>query len=389
MYERKAGPAGWAGGLWDVGGDEVCGLVAGSGGMADRVGMMNEGTRTSKGPLVAVVALVLAVAGVGWFVFSMATGSPGAAQATGGGGGAGALSRDGAKTIEAGMAAAATYSSQGRYGEASAILAKLVEQSPENQPVRLMYAQSLLGEKKHKEAYGQYQAAFALDAAGSAAKVTAAQAKLHFEAGTCANQAGLVERAAEHYEMAQVGDPSEARYPLYLAMMQIKLGEDDAATASLVRAAKLNPDLAEAWGTMAELALRKNSLGLASQHLENAERLQPEVARWRIVRARILNREGDPEKAATLLLALDAASLRGRDAMTTLAQSYGLLKRPLDAAKLYADAAKAKPDEAELFFEAAQWFERGGDERSATEHAKIGAMLGHEGCKDLLARAGE
>jgi tetratricopeptide (TPR) repeat protein len=351
--------------------------------------MMNEGTHKSKGPLFAVGALAVAVVAVGWFVFSMATSSPGNAVANGGPGGGVRGGRDTATTLEAGMDAAAVYVNQGRFGEASAILAKLVEQSAESQPVRLMYAQSLMGEKKYKEAYGQYEAAFALEPTGGGAKVTPAQAKVHFEAGTCANQAGMPERAAEHYQLAQTGEPAEARYPLYLAMMQIKLGDDEAAMASLVRAAKLNEDLAEAWGTMAELSLRKNSLGLASQHLEHAERLQPEVARWRIVRARILNRQGDPEKAATLLLALDVASRGGKDAMTALAQSYGLLKRPLDAAKMYADAAKAKPDDAELHFDAAQWFERGGDPKSAEEHAKVGAMLGHEGCKELLAKAGE
>ena len=353
--------------------------------------MMSEGMDThgttgkSKGPVIAVAALALAVVGVGGFVLKSAL-SP--SEAGAGAAGATAAGRNPAATLEAGMESAAVYCNQGRFGEASAILSKLIEQSPDNQPVRLMYAQALMGEKKFKDAYAQYEAAFALEPAGSAAKVTPAQAKTHFEAGTCANQAGLIERAAEHYELAQVGDPAEARYPLYLAMMQVKLGQDDAANASLVRAAKLNPDLAEAWGTMAELALRKNALGLASQHLEHAEKLQPEVARWRIVRARILNREGDPEKAATLLLALDQASRRTRDAMTALAQSYGLLKRPLDAAKMYADAARDKPDDAELRFEAAQWFERAGDEKAAAEQARFGAMLGHEGCRELLARAG-
>jgi len=390
VYELEAALAAvsdWVNRLWDLPRQNGRTPLAAACGMTDRVVMMSEGMSRSKGPALAVAALAIAVGVVVWLVFSMARSAPGSAQAKGGGGSA--AGRDLAKTIDAGMESAAVYCRQGRYGEASAILSKLVEQSAENQPVRLMYAQSLMGEKKFKEAYAQYQAAFALEAAGSAAKVTPAQAKLHFEAGTCANQAGLPQRAAEHYEMAQVGDPSEARYPLYLAMMQIKLGDDAAANASLVRAAKLNPDLAEAWGTMAELALRGNSLGLAAQHLENAERLQPEVARWRIVRARILNRQGEPEKAATILLALDDASRRGKEAMTTLAQSFGLLKRPLDAAKMYADAAKASPDDAELQFEAAQWFARAGDQKSAAAHAKIGAMLGHEGCREILARAGE
>lgn len=336
----------------------------------------------SIGPLLAVAALAIAVVGVGWFVFRMAVGGPASTNGA-------AMARDAAKAVEAGLDAAAVYSRQGKFGEATAILSRLAEQSPENQTVRLALAQSLVGEKEFAAAYAQYEAAFAIESAdGGQSAMNAAHARLQFEAGTCANQAGLTRQAAEHYHLAQLADPADARYPLYLAMIQIKLGEDDAATASLVRAAHLNPELAEAWGTLAELALKKNALGLASQHLENAERLQPEVARWRHVRARILNRQGEPEKAATLLLALPPAARRERDVMTTLAQTYGLLKRPADAARLYADAAKDTPDDAELRFQAATWFERAGDAASAAEHARIGALLGHEGCRELLANAG-
>ncbi|MBX3404465.1 MAG: tetratricopeptide repeat protein [Phycisphaeraceae bacterium] len=336
----------------------------------------------SIGPLLAVAALAIAVVGVGWFVFRMAVGGPASTNGA-------AMARDAAKAVEAGLDAAAVYSRQGKFGEASAILSRLAEQSPENQTVRLALAQSLVGEKKFAAAYAQYEAAFAIEAAGGGqSTMNAAHARLQFEAGTCANQAGLTRQAAEHYHLAQLADPADARYPLYLAMIQIKLGEDDAATASLVRAAHLNPELAEAWGTLAELALKKNALGLASQHLENAERMQPEVARWRHVRARIFNRQGEPERAATLLLALPPAARRERDIMTTLAQTYGLLKRPADAARLYADAAKDTPDDAELRFQAATWFERAGDAASAAEHARIGALLGHEGCREMLANAG-
>lgn len=355
--------------------------------------MMNPGSENpapssarSLGPIAAVVVLVLAVVGVGWLVLGMVRGTPSSSSA------AANNARDSARAVEAGLESAAAYSQQGRFGEASAILSKLVEQSPDNQAVRFSYAQSLVGEKKFAAAYAQYEAAFALETAGgsgiSGPTVTPAQARTHFEAGTCANQAGLAVQAAEHYHLAQVGDPTEARYPLYLAMIQIKLGDDDAATASLVRAANLNPELAEAWGTLAELALKKNAINLAAQHLANAERMQPDVARWRHVRARILNRQGEPEKAATLLLALPPAARRERDIMTTLAQTYGLLKRPGDAARLYADAAKDTPDDAELYFQAATWFERAGDSAKAAEHAKVGALLGHEGCRELLANAG-
>ena len=83
--------------------------------------------------------------------------------------------------------------------------------------------------------------------------------------------AGQNDRAEEHYWMAQVLDAAEPRYPLFLGMMQIKKGDDDAAAASLLRAVKISPELAEGWGTLAELELKKNQNTLAAQHIERAE----------------------------------------------------------------------------------------------------------------------
>ena len=84
----------------------------------------------SIGPLLAVAALAIAVVGVGWFVFRMAVGGPASTNGA-------AMARDAAMAVEAGLDAAAVYSRQGKFGEATAILSRLAEQSPENQTVRL------------------------------------------------------------------------------------------------------------------------------------------------------------------------------------------------------------------------------------------------------------
>lgn len=302
-------------------------------------------------------------------------------------------------THDAGLDAAGRLQREGRFGEAGAILEKLIEKNATDQTARVAYAQSLIGQKKYKAAYEQYEAAIAL--MGSSPRITKAStleaskslrdpagAQLHFEAGTCANLAELPSRAQEHYEMAQTLDPSESRYPLYLAMMQIKRGDDPAANASLLRAVKLKPDLAEGWGTMAELALKQNRLGLASQHVGEARKLQPEVARWRVLEARVLNRQNKPEQAATLLLALDPSVRREKGVMGVLSESYGLLNKPSDAASMYVEAASANLSDPELSYNAAVWLERSGESTKAVNFAKTASMLGHQAAHDLLAKLG-
>jgi tetratricopeptide (TPR) repeat protein len=266
--------------------------------------------------------------------------------------------------------------SQQEYGRAEAALLKAVELFPEDQEARMQLAQTLVTQKRFTEAYSQYEAAIALSprpAASGVAVAGAGDPKLHFEAGTVANEAGYVERAEEHYSMAQSGDPTEPRYPLYLAMVQIKLGKDTAALASLVRATKLNPDLAIGWGTLAELALKENQLGLAMQHVDKARRLEPQGSRWRVVEARILKRRaeaGDVEKALQLLLSLDKADRVSPDVMKATGECFGLLQRPEDAAYMYAEASKLRPDDAEIAFEAARWYQRLGKEEEALRFGK-------------------
>lgn len=350
--------------------------------------MSDSAPSSNRNALIAIVALLALALVVGGIVVVKSASGPSAAQANGGG-----VGGVGAESIEAALAAAQVYIRDKKFVEAATILEKLVERAPTDQAAHLAYAQALLGQKKYPEAYAEYEAAIALnqtissqrlkEGAGGAPVRDPVTAQLHFEAGTCANVVGRSDRAIEHYWMAQTLDASEPRYPLFLAMMQIKTGDEGAANASLVRAVKLNPDLAEAWGTMAELALRQNQLSLAAQHVEKARTLQPEVARWRIIEARIANRTGEPEKAATMLVALDAQTRSDRQVITLLSESYGLMKRPGDAAKLWADAAKNAGADADAHYQAALWYQRAGDSAKAAEHAKTAAMMGHEGAKQL------
>jgi predicted Zn-dependent protease len=339
-----------------------------------------------RGPIAAVAVLtgLLAVGAV--FVIRSVTQTPAESSAKTPKAGV-------AETVEAGLQAAATYTRDKKFDEATAILEKLVERAPTDQAVRVAYAQSLLGKQKFNGAYEQYEAAISLrgmptkrptDAEVSSIARDPSGAALHFEAGTCANTAGKPERAVEHYWMAQTLDNTEERYPLFLGMMQLKTGDDGAATASLIRAAKLKPDLAEAWGTLAEIALRKNQLGIATQHLDKAIKLQPEVARWRITQARILNREGKPEQAASVINALDQATRMDPNVLALMTETYGLLGKPADAATMWAEAAKLRSGDAETIYQAAVWAQRAKRDDQAKSFAKTAAMLGHEGAKEMV-----
>ncbi|MBC7833967.1 MAG: tetratricopeptide repeat protein, partial [Phycisphaerales bacterium] len=219
--------------------------------------------------------------------------------------------------------------------------------------------------------------------------------QLHFQAGTVASKAGRLDRAEEHYSMAQQGNPSEAKYPLYLAMIQLKSEppQTDAAAASLLRAIRLNPDLAEAYGTLGQIYLQQNKLGIALRNVQRATALQPTVARWRVVEAKVLKRQGQPELAATVLQGLDAAQRRSPEIMGVLAECYGMMKKPGLAAAMYAEAYEGSGSkgaaEAGLAYEAAVWHERAGDETGAIKYAKAAAGFGHAEAAGLVARLGK
>lgn len=267
------------------------------------------------------------------------------------------------------------------YAKAETVLRKAIEGSPMDQELRLAVCEALVAQEKFADAYAQYERAILIGPKS---------AKLHFLAGTVAAKAQMPDRAEEQYSMAQALDMRDPDIPLYLAMVQVKQQKNTAAAASLLRAIKLKPERAEAWGTLAELYFADDKPGVALPNAEKARELQPQEPRWRIVEAKILNRENQPEKAATSLLALNAEERQKPEVLKVLAASYGMMGKPQDAAAMYAQAAasEAGRGNAELNYEAALWFERAKDAAGAAKYAKIAAMLGNEDAREMAERLG-
>ena len=340
-------------------------------------------TATGKKALIGVVAFVaLAVAGYAALrlAWTRAAGSltPAIGADT-------APTRDGTSTkhratpaaVEAILSSAQSYRRQGELGKANAVLAGAVREYADEQALRLEYATLLVEHRQTDAAYEQYVAALAI---GPRAL------EIEFAAGTVANMAGKPDRALEHYQAAQTADKTNPTYALYLAQIQLKLDQADAAKASLLRAANLDPNLAGAWGTLAEVALRENNISLALQHVAKARKLEPVSLAWRLVECRALARSGDPAKGVDLLVGLPDAQRFQSAVLQQIGECYGLLSHPADAAAVYAKASDASPANADLAYETARWFERAKDTPKAKKFAERAAGLGNKPAAELVTR---
>jgi tetratricopeptide (TPR) repeat protein len=276
------------------------------------------------------------------------------------------------------LEAAQKMLSERRYDPARGVLERGVQIHPADQSLRLALAEALLGLNQPAKAYEQFQAAIALGG-------SSVSAKLQFEAGTVANSAGLVERAEEHYAAAQMADPRDAKIPLYLAMIQLKRGNEDGAAASLVRAVTLNPELTEGWGTLGELHLKQGKVDLALQHLAKARALSPTTARWVLAEARARKRQGDAQAAIMLLTGLTGPDASSVPVLRTLAECHAMLGDKTKAAGVVTQASDARPADPELAFEAALWLSRAGEDDRARTYAQRAAERGYEPARKMLA----
>ena len=259
----------------------------------------------------------------------------------------------------------------GQPGAANAVLAKLVERYPNDHDARSLFADSLLG----------------LGEPAAAIELGPDFAELRFAAGSAANMAGKPEIAEIHLLRAQAMDTSNSQYPLYLGTVQRNLGKTVDAEASLLRAVKLSPGLANAWGQLADMALAENKLSLASTHIARARTLEPNSVHWRLIEARILRRQNKPENAARLLMAIDTTSrLSNPMILREIGLCLGMLSRPEDAADLFADAVEIRPDDPELLYEAALWHDRAERPDRALGYASRAAELGNEKAAALVER---
>ncbi len=269
-----------------------------------------------------------------------------------------------------------------RPAEAEKIIRDALDRRPKDADLRVALAETLLVLNQPAAAYAEFNEAIGL---------RKDDADLHHAAGTVASVAGLVDRAEGHYRIAQTMAPGNPKYALSLGLMERKLGRLDDARATLLRAVKLEPGLAVAWGALADLSLEENNLEMAGHYVAKALEIQPDSPNWLLIQARLLRRQGEPERAAVMLAAISDA-IGAPDAMILRERALclGMLGRGAEAATLYAEACRVgHPDRvtlAELNYEAAVWHERVGETASAEDFARRALELGEGRAARLLER---
>lgn len=325
--------------------------------------------------LTAAGVVTIALAAV--FLVRALTGGPDASSAA-----TGASALQSQRAIDDAIRQAEQRMLERRPDQAEAILRAAIEKHPNAAELRIQLGEALYDLDRTRDAYEQYNEALGLKPDS---------AELQFAAGTYASMSGLIDRAAQHYNVAQALDRANPKYPLYLAQIQRKLGQIEEAQSNLVRVVNLAPDIAIAWGSLADIALTENNLTMANHYLGKALELEPASPNWRLIRARLLRRENKPEEAAILLQAI-AEDLENPDPMVLREQALcmGLLGRKEEAAALYDRAVEiGHPDPAtlaELNYEAALWHERLGDDERAATYARRAADLGEPRAADVVRR---
>lgn len=322
--------------------------------------------RSGIGRAAGIVLGVAALAGAGlagWTLYRVV--SAPAPEAPGEPTGPGVAS---VETVQAVLATVKRLRDEGQPSAAETVLSNAVRQFPMDQDLRLAFADLLMTQRRWGEAYDQHLAAI---------EIGPVPAPVEFAAGSLASMTERPALAAAHYSNAMRLDAGNADYPMYLASVQMKQNQLAEAKASLAIAARIAPDRAQVYGMLAQIALTENRLAIAGQQVERARQLQPAEPAWVLMEARIRKREGDTERALDLLHTLPQRELDRKDTLALLAECYGFLGRPGDAASRYLDAAERQPRNADLAFETAQWLERAGDREQAVRWARRAADLGH------------
>ena len=283
------------------------------------------------------------------------------------------------ETIEQVLESVQVYVAAEEYQPAVAILKGAIARYPADADLRFSLCDLYMMTQEYRLAYEQIVAAIEHSGEGGDRNAPA-----QFKAGTLASTIDEPEMALVHYQAAMRADPETSDYPLYLANIQFKLNKLDEAKANLAIAARLAPDRAIVWATWAKISLRQNKLGIAAQQIERARKLEPHTPAWTILEASIRKRDGDPERAIELLLALSQEALGDPEAMRLLAESYGMIGKPGEAASRMVDFATLHSEDPQAAFDAAVWLERAGERGDAVLWGRRARDLGHDRAQGWL-----
>lgn len=321
----------------------------------------------NKGVVLGILALGGALAGLSWYIHRLAT-SPAGNASEGG--------HMPSESLESVLESVSRLIADDRWSAAEAICAKAVEQYPADRDLRLRYAEVLQGLRRFADAHAQYVEALSIGPR---------EASIEYLAGLCANSAGLGEQAMTHLAFALASDKGNATYALELGLVQFNNELFDESRASLTIARTLDPNLAMAWGMLAQIALRGGDHAIARTYVAKARELDPASLDWRVVEARAVVRD-EPARAAELLEGLPPEAMRRVDVRHVLRSALGSMGEFARAAELFAQASDAQPTDVDLALETADLYERAGNRERAIEYARRGAIIGGEDARGMLTR---
>ena len=273
------------------------------------------------------------------------------------------------ESIEEILGAVQVYVRNEQNAQALTVLEHAVAQYGDDQELRFALGDLYMLEKRYTDAYGQYVAGIGIGPS---------TAKAEFTAGTLANMLDQLEQAEIHYSASMRMDQTNPDTPIYLAAVQMKMNQLTNAKINLALAGKLSPDRAKIYVMRSEIAMRENKLNIALDQIRRARMLDPDSLAWVLQEARVLKRDRQPEEAISLLVALPEDQLEVIETAKILAECYGMLGRPGDAASRLIDVAQKHPDDAGLAFEVALWLERARERDEAIKWAKKAQELGHK-----------
>lgn len=279
------------------------------------------------------------------------------------------------ESIEEILGAVQVYVRNEQFPQALTVLENAAAQYPGDQEIRLALGDLYMMRQRFSEAYDQYQAGIEIGPPTAAAE---------FTAGTLANMLERPEAAEMHYNRAMKLDPSNPDTPVYLAAIHMKANRLEDAKLSLALAGKLAPESARVFAMRSEIAMRENKLVIALEQIRRARALDPQNLGWLLQEARVLKRDRNPEGALELLTALPQASLEEPDTAYLLAECFGAIGKPAEAASRLMDLAQKRRADPRLAFEVALWLQRAGEQEEAVQWANRAAMMGHERARGWL-----
>ena len=272
------------------------------------------------------------------------------------------------QVIEEILGAVQVYVRNEQFGQATTVLEHAAGQYPGDQELQLALGDLYMMQKMYEQAYGRYVTGIEIGPSTAGAE---------FTAGTLANMLDRIELAEMHYSSAMRLDAKNPDTPMYLAAIHLKMNRLSDAKKNLAIAGKLAPDRAQVYAMRSAIAMRENKVSIALEQIRRARAIEPNHAGWLIEEAKVLKRSGKAEEAVGLLVSLPEDQLAVIETASVLAECYGMLGRPGDAASRLMDVAQKHPEDGMLAFEVALWLERAGERASAIEWGNTAGSLGH------------